>query len=1305
MQVVAGETVEQILKRVQPDDFLRRDAYVMHGGIEIPREYWSRVRPKPGHQLDVIITLQRGGGNKNPLRTIMSIALLAAGAIWGPALGTALVGAGGAFGISAAAIGSAVITFGGNLALSAIIPPQQPKIGRLSGTNSADRSQHFAIEGARNQERQWQKIPRVYGRHRLYADKGAKEYTEIEGDDQYMRGLYVWGYGPLSLSNSRIGETAIEEFEGVEIEHREGWPDDAPLTLFTNDVTEENLSIQLEKTAGWQTRTTQPGIDEISIDVAFSNGLVQFDDQGNRLKRTVDFEVQYAPTGTSDWVGTSDGVAIGQQNLTVTRPRIMNITGLVVPSQYYVRAVVNKYNGKASLVYGSAVRQDATAKKPGVPSWGVSVATVLVRSDTAAITGGMITDDRTAASPNRGAAGQFAVTAPGAMVVRVAAGTIYFSGLTVTEKRPGQFSRSLRFPVERGQYDVRIRRLSADTDNDRIFDDTYWTKLRSIRHEYPVNFDKPLAMTAIRIKASGQLNSLIDQLNCDGHSILRVYDADNDNWDKKEPTSNPGAIGRDVLQGAATKKPLPDGELHLGSFEDCYEHCAERGYAYNSVIDYQTSVGGLLDEVLAAGRAFHHRPDGRVTIGIERAKDTPSQHFTPANTWEFSGDISFPDLPQGVRVRFSNELEGYRSDMRTVFIDGYDENNATEYGEMEKPGITHPDLIWQHTRYDLAIAYNRREKFSFWSDFESLQSVRGDMALFSHDVPRFGLGYGRLSAVTDNGTHITSVTLDTPVVMETGESYVVRIVLDDSVSLLAAVETDDDPDGVLTLTLAEPVAIADGPRAGNHYMFGRTEQECIQVLIRNIETGRNNTMRITCQPYAPVVYEADQGEAPAWNSALSATQTIGQPTIQSVRSDGSVLLRDPDGSLTNRILISFARPSSLFKGLRTVQARFREADSNAPWVIVSVDVDQAEIGLAPVEAGVEYEFQLRWIGAGDRVGEWTPLAAHVCIGKEARPADVIRFSGQQNGSVCLFRWGQIPDLDAAGYDIRYIESTTPLTGDDLWNNMTILKEVERGDELTSAALPPGLWKVGIKAVDTSGNYSQNAKIITVEMVNAFDIIFQRPSHPRWPGVKTDCLVHEVSGRLVSADLAPAGGDDFDVFDHYRIDAPDGFMYEAAEFDVGFDYTNMRIWAERMTALGPDESGVVLTHLEVAAARDGGDFGDFAEWTIGTQSARRIKHRVGVDLTQGLGALVAFTPVVDIEEREDAVIVTSSDAAAVRVAYPVPYARPPLIEITVNSGTPAFAEWANADNTGFDLNIYDNAGNRIIRETTIRTTGV
>ena len=42
---------------------------------------------------------------------------------------------------------------------------------------------------------------------------GALPYTETVGDTQYLRMLFVWGYGPLEISDLRIGETPLSEFE------------------------------------------------------------------------------------------------------------------------------------------------------------------------------------------------------------------------------------------------------------------------------------------------------------------------------------------------------------------------------------------------------------------------------------------------------------------------------------------------------------------------------------------------------------------------------------------------------------------------------------------------------------------------------------------------------------------------------------------------------------------------------------------------------------------------------------------------------------------------------------------------------------------------------------------------------------------------------------------------------------------------------------------------------------------------------------------------------------------------------------
>lgn len=1306
MQLMAGQTVEEILRHIQPDEFLRRDAIVYHGGIEIPKPYWARVRPKPGHHLDVIVTLHNSGGGKNPLRTVLSIALLATGALYGGALAGAL-GIKGFGAISAEMIGGALISFAGNLALSALIPPQTPKIGRLSNTN-ADTSQYFSIDSARNRERPWEKIPRLYGTHLLYGDMGAKSYTETDGDDQYLRGLIIWGYGPLSLSDFKIGETAIEQFEGVEIEHREGWDDDEPLTLFTRDVYEDSLAVALTQENGWIVRTTQPDTDEIGVEITLPSGLVEFDDRGERVQRLLRFEVEYAPAGTEEWRSAVAGIEVAEKSLTlkVPAPRTtLSWPYTPLPSAHIARVLINRNTGDISVIYG-ARGNTSSPPVPQTPSWAASLATIKVTVDgDGAVTSVEITDTRTATMPARENVGEFAVSSTGDLSLVVAGGTLYPVGIEIREKRPSEIRRSRHFPVPRGQYDVRVRRTTADTDDDKIFDKSFWSRLRSISNEDPVRFNKPVAKTAFRIKASGQLNNFVDTMNCIATSILPVYDADNDNWDTRAATSNCAAIARDILQGPATKIPLPDIELNLPSFEAFYLDCAERGFGYNAVIDYKTSVGALLDEACTAGRAFHHRPDGRVTIAMDRPQDVPVQHFTPANTWEFSGELSYPDLPHAIRVRFANAEKGWWPDMRSIFIDGYDEDSATEYQDTEMPGITDPGLIWMHGRHQLAEIYNRREKFFFWTDFESLQSTRGDLCLLTHDVPRLGLSSGRLAATSDNGTHVTSVTLDSPVVMQDGKEYVLRVVLPEGASLLMPVVTDDASGGVVILELVTPVPLAAGPHAGDLFMFGESEKECLQVLVRTIERGQGSNMRVTCIPYAPVVHEADEGEVPEWNSNVTGGAALFVPQISSVRSDGSVLLRDPDGSLANRILIGFDRPSSLFSGLRTIQARFREAESDGVWTYLSADADQGEIGLFPVEANIAYAYQLRWINADGRASEWSGEQTHVVIGKEARPSDVIRFSGQQNGDVCLFRWEQIPDLDAAGYDIRYIESTTTLTGDALWNNMTVLKEVERGDELTSAALPPGRWKAGIKARDTSGNASLTAKIITVDMLNAFDIIFQREAAPRWIGIKTDCLVHDVSGHLVPDDGALASGDDFDVFDQYRIQPPERFSYQSAEFDIGFDYANVRIWAERETALGPGESGVLITSLEVASALDGGDYGAFQDWTIGTQTARRFIQRLDVSLMQGTGSLVSFNPVVDIEEREEYGEISVSDSGDVPVVFSGQFARSPFIEITVNSDTPAFPSWHSVTGNGFSLSVYDAAGNRIVRPAFYRATGV
>lgn len=77
----------------------------------------------------------------------------------------------------------------------------------------------------------------------------------------------------------------------------------------------------------------------------------------------------------------------------------------------------------------------------------------------------------------------------------------------------------------------------------------------------------------------------------------------------------------------------------------------------------------------------------------------------------------------------------------------------------------------------------------------------------------------------------------------------------------------------------------------------------------------------------------------------------------------------------------------------------------------------------------------------------------------------------------------------------------------------------------------------------------------------------------------------------------------------------------------------------------------------------------------------------------------------MEEREEKGLVTVSAAGDVHVTYDKPFARLPLIEITVNSDTPAFPYWINQTIHGFDISVYDAGGNRVTPPTIYRSTGV
>ncbi len=102
-------------------------------GRTVPPMAWEATVLAGGDIVTLRATLRDGGGDSDPLRTVLTIAVMVAAYAFGGPLGAAIgipAGAGAGLGIGASvlqqAIGGALISLAGNLIINALGPPRLP---------------------------------------------------------------------------------------------------------------------------------------------------------------------------------------------------------------------------------------------------------------------------------------------------------------------------------------------------------------------------------------------------------------------------------------------------------------------------------------------------------------------------------------------------------------------------------------------------------------------------------------------------------------------------------------------------------------------------------------------------------------------------------------------------------------------------------------------------------------------------------------------------------------------------------------------------------------------------------------------------------------------------------------------------------------------------------------------------------------------------------------------------------------------------------------------------------------------------
>ena len=317
----------------------------LHNASPVLRGCWDDTFVADG-DLVVFVPLPQGGGGggKNPLRTVLMLAVMVAAVYFAPIIGTA-IGVTSTTGVALIQAGLALV---GSALVNVLIPPPKPSAVTANFGSAQAPSPTYSLQAQGNQARLAQPIPVAYGRHRVYPDLAATPWGEYSGNDQYLHQLHCIGQGEYDLEPVRIEDTPIASFEEIETEIV---PPGESVTLFEADVVTapeiagQELIGANDREAGddgWiGPFTANPAgtrATEIGIDVVMPRGLYYANDNGSFSARTVEWEVE-ARAVDDDGAAAGEWIAVASESVTAATntPRRKSYRYTVTAGRYEVR--------------------------------------------------------------------------------------------------------------------------------------------------------------------------------------------------------------------------------------------------------------------------------------------------------------------------------------------------------------------------------------------------------------------------------------------------------------------------------------------------------------------------------------------------------------------------------------------------------------------------------------------------------------------------------------------------------------------------------------------------------------------------------------------------------------------------------------------------------------------------------------------------------------------------------------------------------------------------------------------------------
>jgi hypothetical protein len=269
-------------------------------GQAIMRADWGRKLADGDALAFVVLPRGGGGGGSNPLKLILTIAVMfyapylvnfmaGSGFVGATAAGSWMAGAGFAGTLAVAGVGLV-----GSMLINALIPPPKlPSSMGMGGYGGQSASPTYNIAAQGNTARLEAAIPVQYGRMLSYPDFAASPFVEYAENEQYLYQLFALGAGEYEIEQVRIEDTPVANFDEVSIEivPPGGYPSLFPSAVVTApEVAGQELDASY--TGPFFLNAAGTACRYIGIDIVAPGGMYYANDSGGLDGRSATAQIE-----------------------------------------------------------------------------------------------------------------------------------------------------------------------------------------------------------------------------------------------------------------------------------------------------------------------------------------------------------------------------------------------------------------------------------------------------------------------------------------------------------------------------------------------------------------------------------------------------------------------------------------------------------------------------------------------------------------------------------------------------------------------------------------------------------------------------------------------------------------------------------------------------------------------------------------------------------------------------------------------------------------------------------------------------